>query len=64
MIWNPWRRARDLQGAVTALEQEVVNVARDRDDWARIADQWVEKYNKIRETNAQLRDAIELYRNA
>lgn len=64
MIWNPWRRARDLQLTVTALEQEVVNMARDRDDWARIADQWVEKYNKIRETNAQLRDAIELYRNA
>ena len=51
MRWfNPWRRIRELEGEVRVLDHAL--------------HQANERYDKIRETNLQLRDALALYRNA
>lgn len=51
MRWfNPWRRIRELEREIRALEHAL--------------HQANERYDKIRETNLQLRDALALYRNA
>lgn len=57
MIWNPWRRIRELEGRLSCLRREC-----DALDHA--LHQSTERYDKIRETCAQLREALSLYRNA
>lgn len=57
MIWNPWRRIRELQTDLDRARRECAAL-----DHA--LHQSTERYDKIRETNAQLRDALSLYRNA
>ena len=57
MIWNPWRRARDLQREVDRLQHDVAML-----DHA--LHQSNGRYDKIREANAQLRETLTLYRNA
>lgn len=57
MIWNPWRRIRDLEAAMARTQRE--NRALDH-----ALHQSNERYDKIREMNSQLRDALSLYRNA
>jgi len=54
---NPWRRIRDLEQAAAKhdLEQRALNYA------LHLAN---ERYDKIREANAQLRETLTLYRNA
>ena len=47
---GPWRRIRELEHELRALDRALSD-ANDR-------------YDKIRETNLQLRDALTLYRNA
>lgn len=57
MIWNPWRRIRDL-------EARLIKVANECSALDHALAQSNERYDKIRETCAQLRDALSLYRNA
>lgn len=57
MIWNPWRRIRELEGRLSRLQRE-------RDALDHALHQSNERYDKIRETCAQLREALSLYRNA
>lgn len=49
-VIGPWRRIRELEAEVRQLDH-ALHMANDR-------------YDKIRETNLQLRDALSLYRNA
>ena len=58
MVWwlNPWRHAR-------TLELEVENLKRDRNHWQHQALLIADRYDKIRETAAQLRETLTLYRN-
>jgi hypothetical protein len=54
-IFNPWRRIRELQ----------VKLDHARNERAALAHALLrstERYDKIRETNLQLRDALTLYR--
>lgn len=48
--FGPWRRIRELEHELRAMDRALSD-ANDR-------------YDKIRETNLQLRDALSLYRNA
>jgi len=57
VIWNPWRRIRELEGRLSRLQRE-------RDALDHALHQSNERYDKIRETCAQLREALSLYRNA
>lgn len=57
MIWNPWRRCRQLEADL----REVRNECAALDHALR---QSADRYDKVRETNLQLRDALSLYRNA
>jgi hypothetical protein len=57
VIWNPWRRIADLERHVQAHEAHIAVLQRGLDVAA-------DRYDKIRETNLQLRDALELYRKA
>lgn len=57
MIWNPWRTARELRAQldVARLENALLERAvRDGND----------RYDRIRETNAELRETLTLYREA
>ena len=56
-IFNPWRCLREL-------EAELVDVKYQRDSARHAALLAADRYNKIRDTNLQLRDALELYRNS
>ncbi len=57
MIWNPWRRVRELELAIACKQLEINAL-----DHA--LDQANDRYDKIREANAQLRETLTLYRNA
>ncbi len=57
MIWNPWRRCRQLQQEVQDLKGKILvldHALRQSSD----------RYDSIRDANAQLRDALSLYRKA
>lgn len=55
MIWNPWRRIRQLEEQAAIAEAEIVflDQALQRSH---------DRYDRIRETNLQLRDCLALYR--
>ena len=57
MIWNPWRRIRELEAAASnhELELRALNYALHMAN---------ERYDKIRNTNRELRETLTLYRNA
>jgi hypothetical protein len=57
VIWNPWRRARELQAQ---LDEAV----RERNDFEFELSRACDRYDKVRDMNAQLREALTLYRNA
>jgi hypothetical protein len=56
MIWNPWRRIRELEAdaKIHATEKYALNHALHMAN---------ERYDKIRSANADLREALTLYRN-
>ena len=57
MIWNPWREIRELRKQLgTALAE--------RADFERELGRACDRYDKIRDMNGQLREALSLYRNA
>tara|TARA_R110000822_G_scaffold81504_1_gene193534 strand:- start:1958 stop:2131 length:174 start_codon:yes stop_codon:yes gene_type:complete len=53
---RPWRRARDLEAVNARLSTTI-------DALNRALDHSADRYDRIREMNAQLREALELYRN-
>jgi hypothetical protein len=57
MIWNPWRRIRELEAdaKVHATEKYALNHALHMAN---------DRYDKIRAANAELRQTLTLYRNA
>lgn len=57
MIWNPWKR-------ISALRAELADAITDRDMMGRQLELACDRYEKLREMNAQLRDALSLYRSA
>lgn len=57
MIWNPWRTARDLRAELDRVRFEngmLERALRDGND----------RYARIRDANAKLREALDLYREA
>lgn len=56
MIWNPWRRARELQVQLDRVTQE-------RNEFELALSQSCDRYDKVREMNSQLRQALSLYRS-
>lgn len=57
MIWNPWRRARELQVQLDRAKRENEHLERALRDSA-------DRYDRIRDANAKLRDTLTLYREA
>lgn len=57
MIWNPWRRIHELEAEARQSEAQLTLLDRALHDAN-------DRYDRIRETNVQLRDALSLYRNA
>lgn len=62
MIWNPWRRIAELEQRIMHLEADAVIAALTIEGMQRHCDLLSDRYDKIREMNAQLRDALNLYR--
>lgn len=56
MNLRPWRRARDLEAVNARLSTTI-------DALNRALDHSADRYDRIREMNAQLRETLELYRN-
>lgn len=56
MIWNPWKRIR-------LLEARLGQVACECAALEHALKQSTERYDKIRDTNQQLRETLTLYRN-
>jgi hypothetical protein len=56
MIWNPWRRIRELEAdaKIHATEKYALNHALHMAN---------DRYDKIRAANAELRQTLTLYRN-
>ena len=55
-LFNPW-------GHIRHLEAELVDTRAGKDYWRGQAALLADRYDKIRETSAQLREALSLYRN-
>ena len=62
MIWNPWRRIAELEQRIMHLEADAVIAALTIENMQRHCDLLADRYDKMREMNAQLRDALNLYR--
>lgn len=62
MIWNPWRRIAELEQRIMHLEADAVIAALTIESTQRHCDLLADRYDKMREMNAQLRDALTLYR--
>ena len=70
MIWRPWRRIRLLEQeaverryATDILMRQLVEARTARDTALHQCGLACDRYDKIRATNTQLRDALELYRD-
>jgi hypothetical protein len=55
VIWNPWRRIRELETQALDDAMDIAVLERSLD----IAN---DRYDRIREANMQLREALSLYR--
>jgi hypothetical protein len=62
VIWNPWRRIAELEQRNAQLEADAADAARTVASVSHRCDLLADRYDKIRLTNAQLRDALNLYR--
>lgn len=56
MIWRPWKRIRELSAALDRVTAE-------RDALNHALHQSADRYDNIRNSNAQLREALALYRS-
>lgn len=62
MIWNPWRRIRELE---VRLGKEACEHAQTKSEMAvleRSLHHANERYDRIRDANLQLRECLSLYR--
>lgn len=57
MIWNPWRRAAELEARVASRDAHIAQLQRALEVSA-------DRYDLVRSMNAQLRETLELYRKA
>ena len=55
LIFNPWRRIRELQA-------QLDKVTRERNDFEFELSRACDRYDKVRDMNNQLRQALALYR--
>ena len=60
---NPWRRIADLEADLADAEDALVDAALDLASIKRHCDLLADRYDKVRETNVQLRDTLDLYRD-
>lgn len=60
---NPWRRIADLEADLANAEGALVDAALDLANMQRHCDLLADRYDKVRETNMQLRDTLDLYRD-
>jgi hypothetical protein len=63
VIWNPWRYIRTADATIAALEQAAVDRDRHIAEQARSLEIAADRYDLVREMNAQLRQTLELYRH-
>ena len=56
MIWNPWRRIRQLEAEARDREADLFTLERSLHHAN-------ERYDRIRDANLQLRDTLSLYRS-
>ncbi|MEI7892011.1 MAG: hypothetical protein WCI05_02905 [Myxococcales bacterium] len=70
MIWRPWRRIRQLEAQVwlhmreaDEMQTQLTEARRMRDTAVHQCGLAYDRFDKIRATNVQLRDALELYRD-
>ena len=63
MLWNPWSRIAEMQRRIAQLEADAVDAERTIESVSRHCDLLADRYDKIRATNEQLRDALDLYRD-
>lgn len=54
---GPWNKIRELEGRLAQAERQCA-------DFERELGKACDRYDKVREMNTQLRDALSLYRNA
>lgn len=57
MIWNPWRAVADLEARVASRDAHIAQLEHALAVHA-------DRYDLVREMNAQLRQTLELYRKA
>ena len=63
MIWNPWRRNAVLQERIVQLEGDTLRAAREIEGLRRHGELLADRYDKIRESNLQLRETLDMYRS-
>lgn len=56
MIWRPWKRIRELEQQLQRADRRCAGL-----EFA--LSQSADRYDRIREANAQLRETLTLYRN-
>lgn len=62
MIWNPWRRIRELEVRLGKEACEHAYAKREIDALERALQDSADRYDRIREANHQLRECLALYR--
>jgi hypothetical protein len=62
VIWNPWRRIRELEAQITEMECEFADLEEAFFVIERSLHMSNDRYDLIRDANLQLRDALDLYR--
>jgi ABC-type transporter lipoprotein component MlaA len=62
VIWNPWRRIRELEIRLGKEACEHAYARREIDALERALQDSVERYDRIRDANHQLRECLALYR--
>ena len=62
MNWNPWRTIAHQRERIAHLEGDMMRAAREVEGMRRHADLLADRYDKIRESNQQLRETLDMYR--
>jgi hypothetical protein len=63
MIWRPWRRIRALEEALWDAQSALQELRHQHAALGLALRTSTVRYDRIRDTNLQLRDALELYRS-
>ena len=57
MIWNPWRRIRELEALARKADDQIITLGF-------ALDQSHDRYDRVLRMNNELRDTLALYREA